>query len=70
MFAPAKTPAAIVARLHREIRAALDVPAVRDRLAAISMQPVGSTPAEFKAFVATAIKRYAELVKLAGIQAE
>jgi tripartite-type tricarboxylate transporter receptor subunit TctC len=30
----------------------------------------GSTPQEFKAFVATAVKRYAELVKLAGIQPE
>ena len=69
-FAPARTPAAIVSRLHQEIRAALNVPAIRDRLAAISMQPVGNTPAEFKAFVATAIKRYAELVKLAGIQPE
>jgi len=70
VFAPARTPSAIVARLHHEIRAALSVPAVRDRLAAISMQPVGNTPAEFKSFVATAVKRYAELVKLAGIQPE
>jgi len=59
-----------IARLHREIRAALNVPAVRDRLAAISMQPVGNTPAGFKAFLVTAIERYAELVKLAGIQPE
>ena len=70
VFAPAKTPPAIVARMHHAIRAALTVPAVRDRLAAISMQPVGSTPAEFRAFVANAIKRYAELVKLAGIKPE
>ena len=70
VFAPAKTPAAIVGRLQKEIHAALRVPAVRERLAAISMQPVGSTPAEFNAFVATAIKRYAELVKLARIQPE
>jgi tripartite-type tricarboxylate transporter receptor subunit TctC len=70
VFAPAKTPAPIVARLHKEIRAALSVATVRDHLAAIGMQPVGNTPAEFKAFVATAIKRYAELVRLAGIQPE
>ena len=70
VFAPATTPAAIVARLHKEFHAALRVPVVRERLAAINMQPVGSTPAEFKAFVATAIKRYGELVKLARIQPE
>ena len=70
VFAPAKTPAAIVSKLHTEIRKALTMPAVREALAAISMEPVGNTPAEFRKFVATSIKRYAELVKLAGIQPE
>lgn len=70
VFAPAKTPAVIVGRLHTEISNALRQPAVRDSLAAISMEAVGNTPAEFRTFVAASIKRYAELVKLAGIQAE
>lgn len=70
VFAPAKTPTAIVGRLHTEISNALRQPAVRDSLAAISMEAVGNTPAEFRTFVAASIKRYAELVKLAGIQAE
>jgi tripartite-type tricarboxylate transporter receptor subunit TctC len=70
VFAPARTPAAIVNRLHSEIRTALKAPAVRESLAAIGMEPVGNAPAEFKAFVAKSIKRYAELVKLAGIQPE
>ena len=70
VFAPAKTPAAIVNRLHNEIRNALKAPPVRDGLAAIGMEPVGNSPAEFKAFVERAIKRYAELVKLAGIAPE
>ena len=70
VFAPARTPPAIVSRLHHEIRAALKVTAVRDSLAAIGMEPVGSAPVEFKAFVERAIKRYAEIVKIAGIQPE
>jgi tripartite-type tricarboxylate transporter receptor subunit TctC len=70
VFAPAKTPIPVVDKLHAEIRNALRQPAVRDSLAAISMEAVGSTPAEFKAFVVASIKRYAELVKLAGIQPE
>ena len=70
VFAPAKTPVAIVNRLHNEIRNALKAPPVRDGLAAIGMEPVGNSPAEFKAFVERAIKRYAELVKLAGIAPE
>ena len=70
VFAPAKTPAAIVSKLHAEIRKALGVAAVRDGLAAIGMEPVGNTPAAFREFVVTSIKRSAELVKLAGLQAE
>lgn len=34
------------------------------------MQPVDNTPAEFRAFVAASIKRYAEVAKLARIQPE
>ncbi len=70
VFLPAKTPAAIINKLHSEIRTALKAPAVRDSLAAIGMEPVGSAPAEFSAFVEKSIKRYAEVVKLAGIQPE
>ncbi len=70
VFAPAKTPAAIVNRLHSEIRSALKAPTVREGLASISMEPVGNTPSEFKVFVERAIKRYAELVKLAGLEQE
>lgn len=70
VFLPAKTPATIVTKLHSEIRTALKAPAVRDSLAAIGMEPVGSAPAAFGAFVEKSIKRYAEVVKLAGIQPE
>ena len=70
VFAPVKTPAAIVTKLHAEIRKTLGAPAVRDGLTAIGMEPVGNTPAEFSQFVAASIRRYAELVKLAGLQPE
>lgn len=43
---------------------------MRDGLASIGMEPVGSAPAEFRTFVEVSIKRYAERVKLAGIQPE
>lgn len=67
LFAPAATPAAIVSRRHREIRAALANPGLRERLAALGVEPDGRTPAEFKQFVGRAIKRSAALVRLAGI---
>ncbi len=67
LFAPAATSAAIISRLHQEIRAALSNPGMRDRLAALGVDPDGRTPAEFKQFVERSIKRSAELVRLAGI---
>ena len=70
MFAPARTPPEIVARLQREVRAALDNAEVRQRFDALGAVPVGNTPAEFAAAVEADIKRYAEIVRLAGIEPE
>ena len=68
MFAPARTPADIVERLHREVQTALKAPDVLSRFKPLAVEPVGSPPAEFKPYVAAQIKMYAELVKLAGIE--
>ena len=70
VFAPARTSDTIVVKLQSEIQAALKEPQVRERLQALQLQPVGNSPAEFKAFVQKAVKRYAELVRLAGIEPE
>ncbi len=70
MFAPAKTPPKIVARLQREAAAAVMTPQVSERLRALRLEPVGDTAAAFKAFLETEFKRFAELVKLAGVEPE
>lgn len=49
-LAPAKTPQAIIARLNTEAQNALKAPLVRERLEALKLEPVGNTPAEFRAF--------------------
>jgi tripartite-type tricarboxylate transporter receptor subunit TctC len=67
MFAPAKTPAAVLARLHDEIQKATSTAAYRDRLTTIGVIPVGNAPAEFKPFVAAEVKQVAEIVRAAGI---
>ena len=43
-FAPARTPHAIVTRLNRELRAILEMPDVRERLAALGLETIPSTP--------------------------
>ena len=70
MFAPAKTPAPILQRLHAETIAALNTPAVRERITSLQLEPVGNSPAEFRAFIDDQVKRFGEMVKLAGVQPE
>ena len=70
LFAPANTPADIVNRLHSEVRLAFANPQFRERLSALGADPVGNSPAEFKAFVNAEIKRYAEMIRLAKIEPE
>jgi tripartite-type tricarboxylate transporter receptor subunit TctC len=68
MFAPAKTPAAVLARLQEEVQKAVATPAMRDRLTGIGILPVGNAPAEFKPFIAQQVKLVADIVRTAGIE--
>ena len=70
LFAPAKTPADIVARLESEVRKALAVPEVRERFQKVGLNPLGTTSAKFKPLVAFSIKRFGEAARLAGIEPE
>jgi len=68
LFAPARTPAAIVNRLNAEVKQALGVAEVRERYAKMMLDPVGNLPAEFRVELAEQIRKYAELVKAAKIE--
>jgi tripartite-type tricarboxylate transporter receptor subunit TctC len=70
MFAPAKTPHDVIVKLAGEVRQALKSSAVRQQLDNLKLEPVGSSPEEFKTFFDDQIKRFAEMVKLAGIEPE
>lgn len=70
VFAPAGTPAPIVARLNAEFRKALNVPEVRSFLIQGGYEPSGRPQAEFAAFVQSEEKRYAEIVRTAKITPE
>jgi tripartite-type tricarboxylate transporter receptor subunit TctC len=70
MLAPAKLPAAILAKLSGEVRKALQAPQVRERIVAIGLEPVGGTPEAYRQLIVSNIKRFAELVKLAGVEPE
>lgn len=66
--APAGTPEPVVAALHREIVAVLNLPAVRKRLEDAGAKVVGSSPAELGALLVAEEKKYAELIRGMGIK--
>ena len=68
LFAPPRTPAAIVARLVADVRAAVNEPQVREKLTVIGLEPDGRPTAEFAAFLGNVIKSYADAVRAAGIE--
>ena len=70
LFAPARTPRAVLARLESEVRKAFAVPEVRDRILKLGLNPIGSSSAEFGPFVGNAIKRMSEAARIAGIEPE
>jgi tripartite-type tricarboxylate transporter receptor subunit TctC len=70
LFVPKGTPQPIVERLSVETRQALLDPSVRERLVASGFEPIGSTPAEFGAFVQAELARWAHAVRELGIKIE
>jgi tripartite-type tricarboxylate transporter receptor subunit TctC len=66
LMAPKGTPAAIVDRLNREVRSALQAPDISEKLKSVGTEPAGNTPEEFAAFLGTEIKRWADVAKAVG----
>ena len=67
MWAPAKTPKAIVDKLNAETVKALANPAVREKLSKMGAESMSMPTSEFDAFVKKEIKLNGELVKAAGV---
>jgi tripartite-type tricarboxylate transporter receptor subunit TctC len=66
-YLPAGTPHAIAEKLHDEVMKALALPAVRERLAAVNVDPMPMTLAEFGSFFKKDVAANLELVKAAKI---
>lgn len=70
IFAPAKTPAAIVDKLSKEIEVALQVPAVKEKLIKLGVQPMSMNDKQFAEFVKQELVINTELAKAAGISVQ
>ena len=70
VLAPAKTPAAIVAKLNAAIAAVMREPEVRARLAATGVVPGVNSPAEFATYLKDENERWTRIIREKGIKAE
>jgi len=70
IVAPAGTPPAIVDKLHASIVKGLTDPGLREKLTAQAAEPVGSSPAEFAAFIRSETDKWAKAVRGANLSIE
>jgi len=67
VLAPAGTPGDIIGKLHAGVVRAVQNPEVRKRLMNDGAEPVGSSPAEFAAYIKAETDKWARVIKAAGI---
>jgi tripartite-type tricarboxylate transporter receptor subunit TctC len=68
LIAPGGTPPAVVAKINQAVVEALQDPAIKAKLATQLMEPVGNSPAEFRAKINAEIGRWSAVIKAAGIK--
>lgn len=70
LFAPAGTPADIVAKLQAEVARSVQSPDVRERMAGLGIEPVGNAPEALGAIVKSEIAKWAAVARAAHVKAE
>ena len=68
--APKNTPPEIVAKLNKEINAALSDPSLKAKLAEFGNAPFATSPAEFDKFFANEVEKWGNVVRAANIKPE
>ena len=68
LFAPAKTPEVVIARLHQEVVRVLVRAEVKERFLSSGVETVGSTPEEFGTTVKSEMTRLGKVIRDAGIK--
>jgi tripartite-type tricarboxylate transporter receptor subunit TctC len=70
LLVPTGTPPAVIRRIHEELVKVLKQPDVRERIVALGIDPVGSTPEEFSRVIAADIAKWTAVAKAANIKAD
>ncbi len=68
LFAPAKTPASVIVRIHAEVARALNQSDVKERLFAAGLEVIASTPQEAVAVIKSEMTRMGKLIDEAGLR--
>lgn len=68
LLGPANLPSHIVQIMNREVNKALQLPEVREKLAAIGVEPVGGSPAALASAVTSEVQKWARLVRARNLQ--
>jgi tripartite-type tricarboxylate transporter receptor subunit TctC len=69
LFAPAKTPRAIIMKINKEVVAALELPEAKAALLAQGAESAPTSPEDFDKFVKSEIAKWGKVIKAAGIKA-
>jgi tripartite-type tricarboxylate transporter receptor subunit TctC len=67
LAAPARTPAAVIALLNREVNKALAMPELRKQLAQLHVRPAGGTPEQLRDLLASEIRRWNDVITRAKV---
>ncbi len=70
LFTPKGTPRPALERLHAEAAKAVADPAVREKLLALALEPIGSTPEELARRTREGYERYGKLVRSIGLRVQ
>ena len=70
LFAPAGTPKAIVELINRDVNAALKSPEFQEYFGSRGFKLGGSSASEFKTFIEGEVKKWADIVKVAGVKVD
>ncbi|KRE06509.1 hypothetical protein ASE63_23925 [Bosea sp. Root381] len=70
LFAPARTPQAVIDKIQADTKAGLADPALRGKMDALAAEPLGNTPAELAAFLQAEMKKWGDLIREVGTKVE
>lgn len=68
LIAPGTTPPALIEKINKDVVEVIKTPAVREKLATQYMEPVGNSPAQFRAVIDAEVTRWAPIIKASDVK--